>query len=184
MLKVIYLITEQEIKKQIQNVILKRRDLYVKQDNHEISDVEYEIQMKTINDEYKRLIAEEILLLDKKIECRNEEIQEKQKEIIKKVKILNKPVIKKVFVPIKDLNNKSSYISLILKFLSVKKVDSEDKLVAVIKELKKDVQDYNLRMQIRNTISIIKNKTNNQFNGYSFNEQTYMVNEQCQEKLF
>ena len=207
---VIYLTAEKELETKIKNLILYKRELYIKQDDHKISSKKYEEEMENLNSEYNILVAEKIELLNKKLEYRNDEIETNQKKVIQRAKDILKPVrrkepiqiqkvvkkpviIKKVIkkqqpvtspISVSTFDSTASYSSLIIKFLSIQKVDNEDKLVAVIKQLKPETEEHNLRRQIKNTISSIKNKTTKRFNGYVFNEQTYMVKEQCQRRLF
>lgn len=169
---------EKEVEKQIQNIILKKRELYLKQDLHEIKNSEYDEQIEILEEEYSELIKQKINIINKKIDIRDEKIKEKEVERKQKVQSIKKPIKKD------NIQSGQSYTKLIINLLAQPKIDSEDKLVAVIKELKKETEEHNLRRQIKNITSEIKNKNNNKYVNYMFDEKQYMVKEAWQGKLF
>ena len=165
--------TINELDKQIQNLILKKRDLIIQQDKGEISDKVYEATIKFINLEHSKLNKIKISQLNSKIESRN-----KPPDI--------KPVKQKrdVKTIIGNNVNVNSYTSLIIKALKHKAVDTEDKVIAVVNEWRPGTHKEKIRNQVKNIISLIKKREQSRFKQYEWNEKTYEVIESCQSKLF
>lgn len=170
-----------ELDARIQELILLKRDLILKEDNHKITKKLFEKQMPLVENELNRLIQTKIKQLwDLQVQRDKEEKQEPQVEQSKpkkrRKKSIKKPVVKPK--PITD-----SYSSLIFKALHHPKIDSEAKVVAIVLEWKPGIHKEDLRRQVRNMISGIKNKKDSRYLEYDWDKEQYKVIKSCQTIL-
>ena len=159
-----------EINKILKKLYEERKELYLKEDRREIRSDKYERLLTELNKKINFYNQEKMFLM-------NKELKEKFKETEQKEFLKQPEQVKKKKKP------KYTYTDLILKALMHPKVDTEDKVVEIVYDKKPDTHKENIRSQVRNIISIIKNKKNKKFKDYQWDLKTYSVIKTNQVKL-
>jgi len=179
-------LTKSDLDKKIHNLILEKRELYIKEDNNQISRDDMENKIRFINEELKKLNNIKINKINQDIKEQEQNVKSEQKRIIEKLKNLKKqpvvkqpvvkqpvkkqPVVKQLVVKqsvvkesvIQNHNNKKrkeskcSYAKLIIKALSNKAVDTENKLIAIVTHWRPGIHRNDLKLYIRNIISEVR----------------------------
>jgi hypothetical protein len=186
-----------DVNKQIQELVKKKKEVYLKEDKHEITSKEYEESIKEIDVKWRELNNIKIQYLQNKLIDKEVEIVENKnnilhKPLIKKVneKIIENKLNKQIKVNeeiIKDnkiiIDKNDSYVNLILKALQHPKIDNEDKLIAIINYWKPGMHDNDIKRYFHLIIYGIRNKTQKKFKNYEWDEKNYMVKKICQTLL-
>lgn len=165
-----YKVNGKMLDKRISELINKKREIARQSSQKEITEKQEEAQIKIINDELRQLNTQKMLELKKQYEEREQEVKQKQTQVEKKLYI-----VKKQNKPIKEKGEKGTITELIIKALEHPKINSEEKAVIMIKQWKDDVIEQDLRRQLRNTISLIKNKNKKDFSNYIWINGEYRI---------
>ncbi len=173
---------QSELDNSIYKLNIQKRDLMVKEFNNKITTKQYEKEISIIGEEWQRLIQLKIAELSKEQQIIDKKYTEKKQEVVEKEKIIKKQKKKQSNAGRKPVTD--SYLSLILKALQHPKINTEAKVVAVVLEWKPGLHEVNLKQQIRNMISLIKNKKERRYEEYEWDSENYKVNKTCQTKLY
>lgn len=152
----------------ISELITLKREIIGQAARREITEREEEEQIKQIDDKLRELNTQKIQEIKKQYEEKNIEIKQKQVETEKKAHI-----IKKQKTPRKK--EKETITELIIKALEHPKINSEEKAVIMIKQWRDGIIEQDLRRQLRNIISLIKNKNKKEFSEYIWINGEYRI---------
>lgn len=151
----------------ITQLINQKREIVRQAGRREITEKQEEAQIKIINDELRQLNIQKMEEIKKQYEEKEITVKQKQTQIEKKAYITKKQN--------KPTKPKGTITELIIKALEHPKINSEEKAVIMIKQWKDDVIEQDLRRQLRNTISLIKNKNKKEFSNYIWINGEYRI---------
>jgi len=160
-----------ELDERIHDLILKKRELCLQEDRHEIKKKEFENKWENVDAEWREATQQKINEIKKQLQQKEQVIDSRQKELKEKTEKIKRENRKNAGR--KKVDN--SFSSLIVKALLHPKIDSEEKVIAMVMKWKEGGNKEKLRLQIRNIISNIKNKKQRRFVEYDWDKNKYMV---------
>jgi hypothetical protein len=188
--------------KDIKELIIKKHKYYVDKDNEKILTRKFNNIISEIDNKLRELNIQKIKQLNDEIDEREKLVSQKQQKIDLEIQNINqqdniknnkqKNIIYKknndnikLYKKIKDKKQlrQESYTKLIIYALRLPMIDNEDKVVAMVLDWKPGIHNENLKKQIRNIISGIKQQKQKRFKIYSWDFKKYMVIKKCQIKL-
>ncbi|MFW6007827.1 MAG: hypothetical protein ACOCP8_01070 [archaeon] len=152
----------------ISELITLKREIIGQAARREITEREEEEQIKQIDDKLRELNTQKIQEIKKQYEEKNIEIKQKQVETEKKAHIIKKQKTQRK-------KEKETITELIIKALEHPKINSEEKAVIMIKQWRDGIIEQDLRRQLRNIISLIKNKNKKEFSEYIWINGEYRI---------
>ena len=178
-----------ELDIKISEALAKKKTLLIQNDKREISDSEFAQQIAPLDKEIRSLTMQKIEVMKA---ANQERINKPNPEPPKLVKVSKPTEVdtidtsdtsdtskepkkeKPVYTPTLSHKKKQSCIALIIKALKHPKVDTEDKIVAIVHYWEPRFDKHNIRVYLLNVISMIKNN-NERFNGLTWDNEKYMV---------
>ena len=182
-----------ELDKKIHALIVEKRNLYIKEDKKDISRKVFNKEFIRLESELRGLNKLKLKEIQENLNQRDIQIDKKENVVTKKLKVLTprkKRVAKrKEIVKLKRIKKtktillSGSYFELIIKALKHSKVDTEEKVIAIVNVWKPGAHPVDMRKYIKNIISSIKRGGVERYSSYTWDDENYQVKERHQTTL-
>lgn len=151
---------KQKLDNKMKKVIQQKFDLHKKDYNNDIGSDEFRKQITKVDKEHNKLIDKKKSLIQKKFKEKNEKIKQNKRKVSRKLK---------------KLKGEKTLRGNIISFLRHPKVDSQDKILALLDDKYNDKHKLTIKKRVKNVVSQIKNDRLKDYDKYEWNEEKYLL---------